>query len=45
MKEKKVKHSQRNLGIAGIAAGLVFVVLLTGCGNSVAQQKKEYKQQ
>ena len=36
---------KRNLGLVGVAVGLIFVVLLTGCGNSVAQQEKEYKEQ
>jgi hypothetical protein len=36
---------KRNLGFVGVAVGLIFIVLLTGCGNSVAQKEKEYKDQ
>ena len=40
-----MKHGKRILGLVGVAVGLIFVVLLSGCGNSVAQQEKEYKAQ
>lgn len=36
---------KRNLGFIGVIAGLIFLLLLTGCGNSTAQQEKQYKEQ
>jgi hypothetical protein len=40
-----MKHGKRILGLVGVAVGLIFVVLLSGCGNSTAQQEQQYKQQ